>query len=167
MPLATLVLPALAVSALATGQEAPESCSLDSKGFLGFWTTNYDETITVCSYDEVRSAVLARTHWPDKPFNNDSASLLAVQFNYDRDPNGQCADAVQLSGVGSSFNGKFTFTMRRQSSEEGAQSLDPQATGKFEWLDGRDPATGRWEWEWKRSATQAECDMVVSRWSGE
>ena len=114
-----------------------------ARDFLGFYETNYNETITMCVYDEARRAVLGRTHWPNTPFNEDSAVLQGI-----------CVTDSWMSGVGASIEGgPYSFSMRAVS----PSSLD--AIGSYTFLDKQEE--GVWSWHYLRPATEEECEMVT------
>lgn len=114
--------------------------------FEGFYTTNYNETITICGYDTSRGVVLGRTHWPNTPFNEDSAALSGVVVN-----------SQWLYGTGASIQGgSYTFSMHHTGSPPS------NAIGTFSFLSKEE--NGSWNWTYVRPPLAAECDIVTSVW---
>jgi hypothetical protein len=122
--------------------------------FVGFWETNYNETITVCVFDELRGAVLGRTHWPGVEFNEDSATLQGVLVGEGR----------ELSGVGATITGgaySFIMSMNESLSQHVPHHTQPLlAVGSFNFLDKVE--RGVWIWSYQRAPTAAECDLVTT-----
>lgn len=113
--------------------------------FEGFYTTNYNETITVCTYDVARGVLLGRTHWPDIPFNEDSAALTGVIVN----------DGWFFGSGASIEGGAYSFSMRLG---EGT----PNSIGSFSFLNKVE--SGVWDWTYVRPPTDSECLAVTSVW---
>ena len=120
-------------------------------GFEGFWSTNYNETITVCPFDQARGVLLARTHWPNTPFNQDSAAMSGVLVD-----DGTNTRDKFFYGTGATITGgSYTFTMQTSSSE-----MPPErALGSFSFLSKVEE--GAWEWSYLRAASSDECDQVT------
>ena len=117
----------------------------DDGSFLGFWKTNYNETITMCVFDELRGVLLGRTHWPDEDFNDDSAALQSVLITED-----------WLSGVGSTIaGGAYSFTMKLNQSQPDLLT----AYGSFDFINKAEQ--GEWIWSYVREATERECKLVT------
>lgn len=115
--------------------------------FVGFWETNYNETITVCVFDELRGVLLGRTHWPDTEFNDDSAALQ-----------GALVTEEWFSGVGTTItSGAYTFNMKISSQAPPAMSL--VAAGSFDFLNKEE--NGVWLWRYLRPPTVEECEQVT------
>ena len=121
-------------------------CRVAALDFEGFWSTNYNETITVCAFDQARSVLLARTHWPNTPFNKDSAAMSGVLVD-----DGTNTRDKFFYGTGATITGgPYTFTMHISSSG---------ALGSFSFLSKLEK--GAWEWTYLRAATSEECDQVT------
>lgn len=114
------------------------------EGFTGFWTSNYNETISICIFDQ--KALLARTHWPGLPFNEDSAAIMGVQGANE-------SGSIFFTGSGSSSHGQYTFSM----------ILDPDCVhsqGEFTWLSKN--GSGAWIWARQRPTLDSECALVLA-----
>jgi hypothetical protein len=112
------------------------------QGFQGFYETNYNETITICTFDEARGVLLGRTHWPHTPFNEDSAALQGVLVT----------DSWLYGNGATITGGAYSFSMRTA-----AGTLNP--SGTFTFLDKEEE--GAWNWTYLRPATDAECEQVT------
>lgn len=133
--------------------------------FAGFWETNYNETITVCVFDQPRGVLLGRTHWPDTPFNEDSAALQgAVHAGSAGGAAGVDRESV-FTGVGATITGgAYTFSMQIKNTSAvapnpNASDESMQAVGSFNFLDKEEQ--GVWLWRYVRAASGEECDLVT------
>ena len=114
------------------------------QGFAGFYTTNYNETITVCVFDQARGVLLGRTHWPNTPFNEDSAALQGVVVS-----------DKWFYGAGATITGgAYSFSVELKESAP----MDP--IGSFNFLDKEE--NGVWSWTYVRPTIAEECDMVTA-----
>jgi hypothetical protein len=183
--LITLALAGVGVGMGVRTEEEVGVSQFDS-GFLGFWSTNYNETLSVCVFDWARGVLLARSHWPGVDFNEESAALQGVLVT-----------SQWMSGVGSTITGgAYRFSMylsednnNKGGDEEGDEkgngednkggvhrvvdgvALESEsgseggsegrvATGSFEFLDKEE--SGVWVWRRVRATTAKECDQVTA-----
>uniref|UniRef100_A0A0G4I1M4 Ig-like domain-containing protein n=1 Tax=Chromera velia CCMP2878 TaxID=1169474 RepID=A0A0G4I1M4_9ALVE len=147
---------------------------------LGVWSSGLNEVITFCSFDTRLKVYAGRTHWPDTPFNQDSAAITVVEYWDDE------TGDLSYKGVGSSSNGQYTCEWRVQeaslselpsqssasnttspSSEEVAVPGAAVAYGKYTFLNAPTSGhsygeSGEWNLSFLRDALPEECEQVLN-----
>lgn len=171
-------------------------------------------------FDARRSVLLARTHWPGQPFNDDSSAIEGVVFTAANTENFKAGSYISTSrsyhtdldaengysdanhryssnpssvftGVASSFNGKYTFSVvlsLLDGDSDGSENVDELsvlnrpliggvdsvgcnqpgqfaaiANGTFYFLSGaKRGQRGPWLWTRQRAARAEECEFVLA-----